>query len=382
MTRKSGSSMADKKTFKADKEFLTKYQEIIQLQSGQSKILVCPSLQGRVFTSTADGEDGFSFGWINYNLISSGEILKHCNNWGGEDRFWLGPEGGQFSIFFKPGAKYNLDDWQTPAPIDIEAWDLVSYDSTRAVFTKDMHLTNTSGAKLRAKADREVVILSDREIAAELDMKVPESVRCVGFKSINKLTNKNDYAWTEESGMLSIWILGQLISTGKNTIILPYEGDTDEPIINDAYFGKIGGDRLKIKESAFFFKGDGKKRGKIGIGRNCTKPVIGSYDGENNVLTIVKFSFDKSKKDYVNSMWEHQKEPFKGDIVNSYNDGPLPDGSQMGPFYELETSSPAANLKPGAILTHQHATFHFCGSRGELEEISKHLLGVGFEDCF
>ena len=42
-----------------------------------------------------------------------------------------------------------------------------------------------------------------------------------------------------------------------------------------------------------------------------------------------------------------QKEPYKGDVINSYNDGPLADGTQMGPFYEVESSSPALALKKG-----------------------------------
>jgi hypothetical protein len=374
--------MADQKTFESDKEFLSRYRDIIQLQSGQSKILVCPSLQGRVFTSTADGDEGFSFGWINHDLVASGEILKHCNNWGGEDRFWLGPEGGQFSIFFPPGAKYELDDWQTPAPIDTDPWDLVHHDEKRAVFTREMSLLNTADNHLKAKTDREVLILNDQEIADELGAKLPSGMSSVGFKSINKLTNQNDFAWTKETGMLSIWILGQSISTDKNTIILPYEKSASGPLINEAYFGKIDAGRLKILDKVFLFKGDGKNRGKIGVGPNRTKSVIGSYDEENGVLTIVKFSFDPSKKDYVNSMWEHQEDPFCGDVVNSYNDGPLPGGSQMGPFYELETSSPAADIEPGDTLTHEHATFHFCGSKDALEQISRKLLGVGFEDCF
>jgi hypothetical protein len=62
-------------------------------------------------------------------------------------------------------------------------------------------------------------------------------------------------------------------------------------------------------------------------------------------------------------MWEHQEDPFCGDVVNSYNDGPLPGGSQMGPFYELETSSPAADIEPGDTLTHEHATFHFAEAK-------------------
>ena len=196
------------------------------------------------------------------------------------------------------------------------------------------------------------------------------------------MTNENDFTWTKATGMLSIWILGQLISTDKNTVIIPYKSNAKGPILNDSYFGKIEEDRLKVLEGAILFKGDGKKRGKIGIGPARTKPVIGSYDAENGILTIAKFSFDPAKEDYVNSMWEYQEDPFSGDVVNSYNDGPLPDGSQMGPFYELETSSTAANLAPGEILAHEHATFHFQGDKQVLEGIAKELLGVGFDACF
>ena len=36
------------------------------------------------------------------------------NVFGGEDRFWLGPEGGQFALYFKPGDPFDLDHWQVP----------------------------------------------------------------------------------------------------------------------------------------------------------------------------------------------------------------------------------------------------------------------------
>ena len=370
------------KNFKSDREFLEKHQRVVMLEDGDAKVLVCPFLQGRVFTSTAEGDKGFSFGWINYELIESGTVLKHCNNWGGEDRYWIGPEGGQFSIFFKPGAKFDLEDWQTPAPIDTEAWKLVSKSSKIASLTKTMLLPNTSGTELNVQADRDVVLFDRAEVANQLGISIDDSVKSVGFKSVNKMTNLNDFEWNKNTGMLSIWVLGQLISTESNTVILPYKKDAEGEILNDTYFGKIADDRLKILEDAILFKGDGKNRGKIGIGPNRTKPVVGSYDEENGVLTIVKFSFDAAKKDYVNSMWEHQKDPFSGDVVNSYNDGPLPDGSQMGPFYELETSSAAAHLKPNETLIHESATFHFQGNKSGLEEISKELLGIGFDECF
>ena len=39
------------------------------------------------------------------------------NAFGGEDRLWLGPEGGQYSIFFRAGDPFDLEHWQTPPPL-------------------------------------------------------------------------------------------------------------------------------------------------------------------------------------------------------------------------------------------------------------------------
>jgi len=38
------------------------------------------------------GAHGFSFGWINRELIASGKAMPHINPYGGEERLWLGPE--------------------------------------------------------------------------------------------------------------------------------------------------------------------------------------------------------------------------------------------------------------------------------------------------
>ena len=80
---------------------------------------------------------------------------------------------------------------------------------------------------------------------------------------------------------------------------------------------------------------------------------------------------------YVNSMWELQKDPFGGDVLNSYNDGsPAPGEAPLGPFYELETSSPAAALKAGATMSHVQRTIHLSGPAEELDRIAKAKLGV------
>jgi hypothetical protein len=64
--------------------------------------------------------------------------------------------------------------------------------------------------------------------------------------------------------------------------------------------------------------------------------------------------------------------------VNSYNDGPpAPGKEQMGKFYEVESSSSAAQLEPGESLTHVHQTFHLHGPRAELDRVANATLGVG-----
>jgi len=88
----------------------------------------------------------------------------------------------------------------------------------------------------------------------------------------------------------------------------------------------------------------------------------------------------EGKIDYVNSAWKIQDNPYSGDALNSYNDGPLEDGSQMGPFYELETSSPAADLKPGESLSHIQFTLHLTGNLNRLDEVARKILGVSLDD--
>jgi hypothetical protein len=76
-------------------------------------------------------------------------------------------------------------------------------------------------------------------------------------------------------------------------------------------------------------------------------------------------------------MWETQPDPYGGDVVNAYNDGPTEPGKpSLGGFFELETSSPAAALSPGASLVHVHRTFHFVGDPAALDAIARRVLGA------
>ena len=84
---------------------------------------------------------------------------------------------------------------------------------------------------------------------------------------------------------------------------------------------------------------------------------------------------------FVNSVWEMQDKPYGGDVINAYNDGsPEPGAPPLGPFYELETSSPAAALAPGETMRHVQRTLHLQGPEALLDPIAQRLLGASLQD--
>ena len=371
----------EKGTYGYDLQFLQKHKNPLELKNGNARVLISPEYQGRVMTSSADGVAGKSYGWINHDLIASGEVKTHINPVGGEERFWLGPEGGQFSIFFKAGSSFEFANWQTPACIDTETYELLASSETEAEFSKTFQLKNYSNFVFDFEVNRKITLLGNENIKSSLGIVFQEGVKSVGYETVNQLKNTGTAEWKKETGLLSIWLLGMFIPSDEVTIIIPYKTDAiSDYIVKDDYFGKIPTDRLVIKDGIIFFKGDGKQRGKLGIPPQRALPVLGSYDAANQILTVVKCEIPEGVTDYVNSAWELQEFPFKGDAVNSYNDGPVEDGSQMGPFYELETSSPALALKPNETAVYKQSTIHFEGTEEELNAICQQVFGVSITE--
>lgn len=370
------------KNFADDVDFLRKHVKTHVLKSGDSVVAVVPAWQGRVATSSFS-KDSPGNGWLNFSHIASGKFVPHINVFGGEDRFWLGPEGGQFSIFFPPGSPFDLEHWQTPPLIDTEPYEVTSQTPTVIVCEKSGRLKNYWGTEFTLHITRAVQVHSRTATAIALAISIPPTVRSVSYTTLNKVTNTGQAAWTKDTGLLSIWILGMFKHSSTTFVVAPYEkGDVSSrgPIVNDEYFGKVPADRLKVTDQAIVFKADGKYRSKIGLNPHRAKNVVGSYDPARNLLTIVTYNKPKGVTDYVNSMWEIQEKPYGGDVVNSYNDGPPAPGKKpLGPFYELETSSPALALKPGETASHISVTTHFTGPKNELKKIAKAVLGVDLD---
>ncbi|MEP6951080.1 MAG: DUF6786 family protein [Ginsengibacter sp.] len=364
-----------------DAAFLKKHTaHVVELYNENAKVLLSADYQGRVMTSTASGDSGISYGWINYDLISSGTKKKQFNPFGGEERFWPGPEGGQYSLYFKKGDSFNIAHWQVPAFVDTEMYDIVQSDKSSATFSKDAILTNYSGTVFHLNITRKIQLLDKNAAEQKLHSNIPSGVQYVAYESTNQIKNTGNNDWKKDSGLLSIWLLSMMTPTEQTKVIIPFSPHANaRSFITDNYFGSIPPDRLLVKDSVLYFRCDGKSRGKLGISPMIAKPIVGSFDFKKNVLTILIPGVQKDGM-YVNSKWEIQKEPYKGDVINSYNDGPLQDGTQLGPFYEIESSSPAKELKSGETEEYHQAILHFQGDYVSLKELAMQLLQVDLDE--
>lgn len=392
----SGGSILGASSYQEDVAFLKQHTEIIELGSGAARVAIAPAYQGRVMTSSATGPDGSGFGWINPEVIAVGvkpeaersESAKHIHVFGGEERLWFGPEGGPFALFFPPKVKQAFANWKTPAAIDTEAFDVSGTPSgDTAVFIKSMNLSNRAGTVFSMEVQRTVSLTSTAEIEKLCGGALPDDVKAVAYSTANSVKNTGKAPWSKKTGAPSIWLLGMYKPTPKTTVVIPFKsGETSilGPVATTNYFGEIPETRIIRNDSVLFFKGDGKERGKLGVSPKRSRGVAGSWQADSGALTllVIQPTTDSASRDwpYVDSQWKEDVDPFGGDLLNSYNDGPAEPGAKpLGPFYELETSSPALFLKPGQSHTHTQSTIHLTGPREALDAISLRVFGTSLD---
>ncbi len=373
------------------REFLAKHTELVELTNGEgARVAICPEWQGRVMTSTCGGMEGISFGYVNDEFITAGKLNPHFNNYGAEERLWLSPEGGQFSLWFEPGKPQNLDNWLTPPAFNEGAWKVVSAPSESLRMATTMKFQNTSGTQFHLDVRRGVRLLDKSDLRQILGDSAARKIAANGVKSVayetdNRLTNRGA-DMTREKGLVSIWILGMMNSGPQTVVIAPYKPGSETElgaVVKSDYFGAVPMERLRTLPEAVLLRADGNFRAKIGISQRRVRNVLGSIDFQNNVLTLVHFSMaaDPTQELYMNNQWGGPSaEPYKGDVANSYNDGPPAPGKKgLGPFYEIESLSPAKTLKTGESLSHQHRTIHIQADPATLADLAKEVLGVELE---
>ena len=208
---------------------------------------VVPAWQGRVAASTVGGPTAPSHGWINRELVASGRLQPHMNAFGGEDRLWLGPEGGQYSIFFKKGDPFDLEHWQTPPLVDSEPWAVAERGERHVAFRRDGRLVNYSGTSFDLRLERRVRLLAREDAERAFAAALPPSLRLAVFESENVLANTGSRPWTKAGGLPSIWILGIFQPSPRTTVVISCRAGPEAelgPVVNDAYFGNAANGQL------------------------------------------------------------------------------------------------------------------------------------------
>jgi hypothetical protein len=373
-------------TYAEVRDFLAKHTKVLELKDANGgMVAITPEYQGRVMTSSCDGEKGISFGFVKSDYIKEGKIDKHFNNYGGEERLWLSPEGGPFSLWFKPDVKkQTLADWYTPPAFNEGGWK-VTETKGEVRMTAPMKFSNASATNFELDVARSVKLLAAKDLAelfgkASADKMTAKGVKLVAYETGNQITNRGP-AMTKDKGLVSMWILGMINAGPETVVVVPYKSGSEAelgPVAKSDYFDPAPGtDRVKITPEAVLFRADAKFRSKIGVPQKRAKNVLGSIDFKNNVLTLVSYNMpaDPTKELYMANAWVlPQPAPYVGDVVNAYNDG-----GAFGDFYEIESLSPAKELKTGESLTHCHRTIHVQADKAVLVQLAKEILGVEWD---
>ena len=375
--------MANPATFEDDVQFLKKYFPVDVLQNeGGAKIACVAALQGRTMTSTANGDSGLSYGYINYGAFEKGLTDPQINLVGGEDRIWISPEGGQFSVFFDPGVEMAFANWRTPPCVDSETYEVVDRTDQSVTYQMQTSLINTSGFTFELELNRRIELKTKADVERSLSISLGDDIEFVSHESANKITNVGQTPWVSATGLIGIWTICMSPTSDNAVMIVPYlAGDEAElgKIVTADYFGELKSDRLTVSEehNLVFMRGDGNFRSKLGISFARARTPIGSWNPATETLTIVDYDLPAEAPDgYTNNLWEIQDEPFAGDVVNAYNDGPNDSGTQFGKFYELETVGPALALASGESGSHSARTTRLSGNRESLDKIAVSVFGA------
>jgi uncharacterized protein len=356
--------------FALDAKFLTDNADVVvlELPSG-GRVAVSPKLSGRVMTSAfSDKEPGF--GLINRELIGKPPVARGFNNFGGEDRLWLAPEGGPYGLYFDAGAKQELANWYVPLAMDGGPRTVAAKDATSVTFRDRIQMKNVKNVAFDLTIERRVELLDREALEALLGVPFKKEMRFVAFRTTNTLKNESKSALPEE-GLIAPWILGQFKPSAVNTVLLPFKGAAD--VIKKDYFGVVPEDRLKLELTAdggvARFKADGQMRTKIGVSAAGALGWLGAWDAQRGVLTLVNHSLPPAGAVVPDCNWIDPNPKAKsGDVATSYNHGQEPR------FFELESIGPVMPAQPGGAVTHVQTTIHLTGDLGTLAALAAKLL--------
>ena len=243
------------------------------------------------------------------------------------------PKAASSRLYFSQGDAFDLDHWQVPEAFDWGKWDVDSKSADAVRFRRRMTLVNYSGTPLDVDVDRNVRLLRPADFATHLGTQLWTGRSHGGIRIVQHDHERRARAVAAQ--------FGARVRLDSRDVHAVSQDDNHDSL--RARRGIDAGPRrqrrvlrqsavrspARDKDRSIFFRGDGQYRSKIGLSPSRARSVAGSYDDERHVLTLVQYTRPPDASEYVNSMWEMQREPFKGDVINSYNDGPPAPGNRL-----------------------------------------------------
>jgi len=107
-----------------------------------------------------------------------------------EDRLWLGPEAGQFGLWFRAGEPFTLNAFRTPAGFNSGPFKVLNASAEAVTMTRQFSVTNYAGTSFDCSVRRVVQLLDEEMAASALSAPLPADLYWAGFETINSLSHQ------------------------------------------------------------------------------------------------------------------------------------------------------------------------------------------------
>ena len=317
--------------------YLAQKTSVIELYNQWGgRAVVCPEWNGRILTSTCDGLDGNSFGFVNVQAIDT----EQFENLGGEDQWTVSPLLHSFTV--------------------------ESVKENKAVLFRSLSMTDANGVPVDIHLSRSIFLLSRQKIGiwfgnAVADALEQEYVSAVGFRAENTVrVQQKAHIASRQRGMFN--------ASPHTTVLVSMvpEGFTPEPIpVEIDYLGRSPHGRIRHLPQTLLIRGDGQGRCQVTMPFSFTPPIFGAVELRGGVLTLWTFDMPNGHKE---------------DIVRIYNSGRVHGGeSDWATYYEMNSFSSARELLPEHSLTYCQCTLHISADNGVLDDIIRQIFNVSLE---
>ena len=318
-------------------DYLAQKTSVIELydQLG-GRVAVCPEWNGKVLTSTYDGLDGDSFGYVNVQAIDT-----DCfEDFGGEDQWTISPLIHPFAV--------------------------ESIQENKAVLQRTLQMNDANGTSVEFHLSRSISLLSRKKIGALFDDAVAdalahEDVSVVGFRTENTVRS-------QERAHVASRLRGMFNANPHTFVIVstPPEDSASEPF--PAEFDYLGGSphgRVRHLSQALLIRGDGHGRCQTTIPFSAAPPIFGAVELRFGTLTLWTFDLPGDSEE---------------DIIRIYNSGRSHiDELDWSAYYEMNCFSATQLLQPEHSLQYSQYTLHLNAENETLGNLVQQIFDVPLE---